>query len=146
MSYTNPQSAATNKTKQNEAMRILHGMYWIYPLLTWASCLSMAEQDVNIFVFLLWWWLPWTHYSDVIVGAMASQISSSPSLAFMRGIHRWPVNSPHKGPVTRKLFQFDDVIMMMIMMMMITTRYAFNHTLFVLVGENSYVHLSHVCP
>ena len=27
------------------------------------------------------------------------------------GIHRWPVNSPHKGPVTRKMFLFDDVIM-----------------------------------
>ena len=30
----------------------------------------------------------------------------------MRGISRWPVNSPHKGPVTRKMFPFDDVIMM----------------------------------
>ena len=29
----------------------------------------------------------------------------------MRGIHRWPVNSPHKGPVTRQMFPFDDVIM-----------------------------------
>ena len=29
----------------------------------------------------------------------------------MRGIHRWPVNSPHKGPVTRKMIPFDDVIM-----------------------------------
>ena len=28
-----------------------------------------------------------------------------------RGIHRWPVNSPHKGPVARKMFPFDDVIM-----------------------------------
>ena len=27
------------------------------------------------------------------------------------GIHRGPVNSPHKGPVTRKMFPFDDVIM-----------------------------------
>ena len=36
---------------------------------------------------------------------------SSESLAFVRGIHRWPVNSPHKGPVTRKMFLFDDVIM-----------------------------------
>ena len=35
---------------------------------------------------------------------------SSASLAFVRGIHRWPVNSPHKGPVTRKRFPFDDVI------------------------------------
>ena len=37
---------------------------------------------------------------------------SSASLAFVRGIHRWPVNSPHKGPVTRKMFPFDDVIML----------------------------------
>ena len=32
------------------------------------------------------------------------------SLAFVRGIHRWPVNSPHKGPVTQNMFPFDDVI------------------------------------
>ena len=30
----------------------------------------------------------------------------------MRGIHWWPVNSPHKGPVTRKTFPFDYVIML----------------------------------
>ena len=36
----------------------------------------------------------------------------SASLAFVRGIHRWPVNSPHKWPVTRKMFPFDDVIML----------------------------------
>ena len=70
------------------------------------------------------------HYSDVIMGAKASQLTtltiiysivysgedqrkhqSSASLAFVRGIHRWPVNSPHKWPVTRKMFPFDDVIM-----------------------------------
>ena len=70
------------------------------------------------------------HYSDVIMSPMASQITdfkkvysavcsgpdqrkhqSSASLAFVRGIHWWPVNSPHKGPVTRKMFPFDDVIM-----------------------------------
>ena len=28
----------------------------------------------------------------------------------MRGIRRSPVNSPHKGPVTRKMVPFDDVI------------------------------------
>ena len=38
---------------------------------------------------------------------------SSASLAFVRGIHMWPVNSPHKGSVTRKMFPFDDVIMIM---------------------------------
>ena len=64
-----------------------------------------------------------TNYSDVIMGAMASVITSlaiayssvysdadqtlhqsSASLAFMREIHRWPVNCSHKGPVTRKCF------------------------------------------
>ena len=33
---------------------------------------------------------------------------------FVLGIHRWPVNSPHKGPVTRKMFPFNDVIMDML--------------------------------
>ena len=65
------------------------------------------------------------HYSDVIMSAIASQITrltivcstvysdadqrkhrSSASMAFVR-----PVNSPHKGSVTRKMFPFDDVIM-----------------------------------
>ena len=71
------------------------------------------------------------HYGDVIMGAITSQITSLPivcstvysdadqrkhqssaSLAFVRGIHRGPVNSPHKWPVTRKIFPFDDVIML----------------------------------
>ena len=71
------------------------------------------------------------HYSDVIMSKM-SQITSltivhstaypsadqrkhqsSASLAFVRGIHQWPVNSPHKWPVMRKMFPFDDVIMLM---------------------------------
>ena len=39
---------------------------------------------------------------------------SSASLAFVRGIHRWPVNSPHKRPVNRKMFPFDDVIMQLL--------------------------------
>ena len=70
------------------------------------------------------------HYNDVIMSVMASQITSvsivylsvcsgadqrkhqsSASLAFVRGIHRCPVNSSHKGPVTRKTSTFEDVIM-----------------------------------
>ena len=35
---------------------------------------------------------------------------SSASMAFVRGIHRGPVNSPHKWPIVRKMFPFDDVI------------------------------------
>ena len=52
-------------------------------------------------------------YSTVYSGADQRKHHNSASLAFVRGIHRWPVNFPHKGPVTRKMFQFDDVIMIL---------------------------------
>ena len=50
-------------------------------------------------------------YSTVYSGADQRKYQSSASLALVRGIHRWPLNSPHKGPVTRKMFPFDYVIM-----------------------------------
>ena len=50
-------------------------------------------------------------YSTVYPGADQSKHQSSASLAFVWGIHRGPVNSPHKWPVTRKIVPFDDVIM-----------------------------------
>ena len=70
------------------------------------------------------------HHNDVMMSSIAFQITSrtivyltfysaadqrkyqsSASLSFVWGIHRRPVNSPHKGQVTRKMFPFDDVIM-----------------------------------
>ena len=54
---------------------------------------------------------PHDFYSTVYSGADQRKHQSSASLAFVWGIDRWPVNSPHKGPVTRKMFPFDDVIM-----------------------------------
>ena len=50
-------------------------------------------------------------YSTVYSSTDQSKHYSFASLAFVWGIHRWTVNSPHKGPVTRKMFPFDDVIM-----------------------------------
>ena len=50
-------------------------------------------------------------YSIVYSEADQRKPQSSASLAFVRGIHRGPVNSPRKWPVTRKMFPFDDVIM-----------------------------------
>ena len=55
-------------------------------------------------------------YSTVHSGADQRKHQSSASLAFVQGIHRWPVNSQHKGPVTRKIFPFDDVIMNIVSM------------------------------
>ena len=50
-------------------------------------------------------------YSIVYSDADQRKYQSSASLAFVRGIQRGPVNSPHKWPVTRKMFPFDDIIM-----------------------------------
>ena len=49
-------------------------------------------------------------YSNVYSSADQQKHQSSASLVIVRGIHRWPVNSPHKWSVTRKMFPFDDVI------------------------------------
>ena len=96
-------------------------MWVMYPeCLTSRNCWMTKTTQVS----------PDAHYDDVIMGTMASQITSltsvystvnsgadqskhqsSASLAFVWGIHRGPVNSPHKWPVTRKMFPFDDVIM-----------------------------------
>ena len=81
--------------------------------------------------WMTWYrWNVWRHYNEVIMSAMAFQITSltnvystvywgtdrrkhrnSAPLVFVGGIHRWPVNSPQKGPITWKMFPFDDVIM-----------------------------------
>ena len=49
-------------------------------------------------------------YSTVYSDVDQRKHQSSASLAFVWGIHRGPVNSPHKWPVTRKMCPFDDVI------------------------------------
>ena len=86
----------------------------------------MRQSSVKLHLTREYSW----HYDDVIMGTIASQITSltivystvysgadqskhqsSASLAFVWGIHRGPVNSPRKWPVTRKMFPFDDVIM-----------------------------------
>ena len=96
-------------------------------VLSWPPKLSPSTEHC-------WWkellWIQQLHYNDVIMCAMASQITSlaiiywtvysgadqrkhhsSASLAFVRRIHWWLVNSPHKWPVMRKMFPFGDVIM-----------------------------------
>ena len=93
--------------------------------------MSKIVQEISIYTNVYRYCLVESvkHYSDIIMSMMASQITSltsvypivysgadqrkhqsSASLAFVR----WPVNSPntpHKGPVMRILFPFDDVIM-----------------------------------
>ena len=116
---------------------------WIFNMLCY-FCSKKIFQNCHTDYILCWWnyydsnTVKWTcfepsHYSDVIMGMVASQITgimtvyliicsgidqrrhqSSASLAFVRGIHWWPVNSPHKGPGMRNMFPFDDVIMLLV--------------------------------
>ena len=96
----------------------------------WKDFHEISRRGRNGGMSICWQhWRKTYHYNDVIMSAMACQITSltiaystvysgtdqrkhqsSASLAFVRGIHRWPVNSPHKGPVMRKMFPFDDVM------------------------------------
>ena len=92
-------------------------------LITIESCLSTVQVNCMIRY-------QFSHNSCVIMGTLTSQITgfsvvysivcsgtdqrkyqSSESLAFVRGIHWWPVNSPHKAPVMWKKFPLDDVVM-----------------------------------
>ena len=113
---------------------------------------------------LLLWTLP---YNGVIISVMASQITSlivystvysgtdqrkhqsSASLAFVRGIHRWPVNSLHKGPVTRKMFRFDGVMMetlcITLFYKLIQHSWCFNFVISHLVPWNSQLSLLSTC-
>ena len=106
-----------------------------------------GPMDNNSALFQVMFWNPTrrlaiiqtNHYYDIIMGAIASDITgltsvyltlrsgtdqrkhqSPTSLAFVRGIHRWPVNSPYKWPVTRKMLSFDDVIMWRINLLCVT--------------------------
>ena len=82
-----------------------HSIHWpihsIPQSLQWRHMSAMASRITSLTIV----------YSTVYSGADQRKHQSSASLASVQGIHRWPVNSQHKGPVTRKMFPFDDVIM-----------------------------------
>ena len=99
-----------------------------YGVTVMGFCLNFGVWLVPYLTHIVYFVL--SHYTDVIMSSIASQITSltivysavysgadqrkhhsSASLVFVLGIHRGPVNSPHKRPVTRKMFPFDDVIM-----------------------------------
>ena len=105
------------------------------------------------------------HYSDIIMGTTASQITSltivfstvyadadqrkhqsSASPAFVRGINRGPVKPPHKWPVTRKMFPFDDVIMMInaAWILQVVLFISVLHPIYYL-PERTYLHACYVC-
>ena len=96
---------------------IQNNLLWITDILAQLPFSVSLQAPSHVHCYLV------AHYNDVIMDSMASQITSltivysavysgadqrkhqsSASLAFVRGIHRRPVNSPHKWPVTPKMF------------------------------------------
>ena len=87
-----------------------------------------AIQGINWFSTLSLDTLQWRHndrdcisnhwrldylLNHLCLGTDQRKHQSSASLAFVRAIHQWPVNSLHKGPIMWKMFPLDDVIMTM---------------------------------
>ena len=114
---------------QSRKMSMAYRKIAVTPLLTHWICCSLTVSHRCIPGVIRGRSINKRHYSDAIMSAMASEITSvtivystvysganerkhqsSASLAFVREIHRWPVNSPHKGSVTLKMFPFDDAI------------------------------------
>ena len=61
----------------------------------------MASQNTSLTIV----------YSTIYSGTNQRKHQSSPSVAFVMGIHRWPVNSTCKRASNTEMFPFDDVIL-----------------------------------
>ena len=92
------------KTSLNFALQLSVALGFTTPEEVHSNDVAMGSLASQITSFTL-------VYSAVYSGADQRKHQSSATLAFVRGIHRGPVNSPHKWPVKRKMFPFDDVIM-----------------------------------
>ena len=116
--FCTPLEADVIPTPDRDSKRFVKGV-WYLNYRCHSKCWCMM-QNANI-----------SHYSDVIMGTMASHITGltivystiysgadqenikAPRHWPLRGLHRWLGYSPHKWPVTRKMFSFDDVIELM---------------------------------
>ena len=71
-------------------------------------CFVLMGLHCHIVITVTSWWarwrLKWPASWLFTQPVIQRKHQTSASLVFVRGIHRWPVNSPHKGPVTRKCF------------------------------------------
>ena len=107
------QRVKSNK-KSNQDVPLTARFRWFYtdhwPNCTFFCQVSIIDSDFIMAAMASQITSITTVYSTVYSGADQRKRQSSASLAFVQGIHRWPMNSPHKWPGTRKMFTFDDVI------------------------------------
>ena len=112
-SYANTWNVMSNFLYRFSPWRFLR------PVVSWKSIYIENKNNTQITSLT-------TVYSSVYSDADQRKHQSSASLAFVREIHRGPVNSPHKWPVTRKMFPFDDVIMNLVHLLEIADVLIFN--------------------
>ena len=118
-----------------QAYHLQFSFSWVFPMIQ-GACITRIPASQLETRFKHSYQLTWVDSNmacsniEAIVGATVSQITSisivclpvcwgadqwkhqsSSSLAFVRGIHQWLVDSLHVGSVTRKMFPSDDVIM-----------------------------------
>ena len=97
---------------------------------TWihSHCSGLGHETMVYVVYLAMFSLLWRHnerwhlkspaswlYTQLFVQAQIKKNKKAPRVRhgpFVQGIQWWPVSSLHKGPVTQKMFSFDDVIML----------------------------------
>ena len=127
-----PPSTKNDFDVDNSRSKFIVKYFWRTAIICPILSNGVAKWFIQVHDWKLLWPDSWciertyqfaSHYNDVIMSAMASQITSptivystaysgtdqrkyqsSAQLAFVRGIHLSPVNSPHKWPVTRKCF------------------------------------------
>ena len=91
----------------------------------WATMLVISNKKliwlIGETMYYILWTLQWRHnehdcvlnhqpHDCLLHRLLRCRSKMISKLAFVREIHLWPVNSPHKAPVTQKMFSFDDLM------------------------------------
>ena len=90
---------------------IRHVCYWSFRIFfsRWSIVYQNTYRDLVNYFYTSWWRHQMVSFSTVYSGTDQRKHQSSASLDFVQGIRRWPVNSPHKWPVTRSFDVFFDL-------------------------------------
>ena len=112
----------------------------LHALRLWTERISLIVITVSLYTILTSRTLQWHHNEhdgvsnhqphDCLLNRLfRHRWKKTSKLAFLRGIHWWLVNSPHKGPVTQKMFPFHDLIMKLFLFTSLCFKKGFLETL-----------------
>ena len=108
---------AVNKTELNLIQNLLIHFQenaFVYKIAAIRSWYQYVKKHIAVTSYWAGWRLKSQAprlFTQSFVHAQIEGNIKAPCLAFVKGIHRWPVNCPRKRPLTRKMFLSDDTIM-----------------------------------